>query len=157
MEADTIHRSVVHATFTTERQFPAQASRVFAAFADPDLRRQWNSPSDDVIIRNEADDFRVGGRDLAVCVADGQDVARVETRYIDIVANERLLFSEAISDMERLMGASLVTVELISGEAGTRVAVTIQTTGLDGSGLDQGVVDGWTAALDRLGGLMAAG
>ena len=148
MKAD---RPVTHATWKEERSYPAPASRVFAAFGDPELRAQWNSPSETITIRTEAADFRVGGRNIEICVLDGQDIAHVETAYLDIVPNSRLLLSETIRDPERLMGASLVTVEFHASEAGTRLALTVQTTAVDGSGLEAGVVEGWSKALDKLG------
>jgi len=143
--------TAVHATWKEERLYAAPASRVFAAFGDPVLRTQWNSPSETITIRTEAADFRVGGRNIEICVLDGQDIAHVETAYVDIVRDRRILFSETIRDAERLMGASLVTVEFHAGETGTRLALTVQTTAVDGSGLESGVVEGWSKALDKLG------
>jgi hypothetical protein len=66
------------------------------------------------------------------------------------------LFCEAINDPERFLGASLVTVEFQAVDAGTRLAVVIQTCGVDGSGLEHEVVVGWRSALDRLERVFAA-
>ena len=150
MTSRSAHTSAVHGTIALDRTYRVPASRVFAAFADPDIRRQWNSPAEGVEVRIDKNEFRAGGRTVEVCIAEGQDIARVETSYLDIVENRRLLFCEAISDPERFLGASLVTVEFHSEETGTRLAVTIQTCGVDGSGLEKEVVDGWRSALHRL-------
>jgi uncharacterized protein YndB with AHSA1/START domain len=33
--------TVVHSTFTIERTYPTAPSRVFAAFASPEIKRRW--------------------------------------------------------------------------------------------------------------------
>jgi|AntDryMetagUQ889_1029465.scaffolds.fasta_scaffold01925_3 uncharacterized protein YndB with AHSA1/START domain len=54
-------RDVTHSTFTLERVYPANRSRVFAAWADPAAKAQWFAgPNGDYEL-----DFRVGGRELA--------------------------------------------------------------------------------------------
>jgi uncharacterized protein YndB with AHSA1/START domain len=150
MTAQSSHTSAVHGTISLERNYSVPASRVYAAFAIPEIRRQWNSPAEGVEVRIDKNDFRTGGSTVEICVAEGQDIARVETSYLDIVENRRLLFSEAISDPERFLGASLVTVEFQGADAGTRLVIVIQTCGVDGSGLENEVVVGWRSALDRL-------
>lgn len=35
------NRSVLHATFTLERTYPATPARVFAAWADPAAKARW--------------------------------------------------------------------------------------------------------------------
>jgi uncharacterized protein YndB with AHSA1/START domain len=154
--AQSLHTSAVHGTISLERNYSVPASRVFAAFAIPEIRRQWNSPAEGIEVRIDKNDFRTGGRTVEICVAQGQDIARVETIYLDIVENRRLLFCEAINDPERFLGASLVTVEFQAVDAGTRLAVVIQTCGVDGSGLENEVVVGWRSALDRLERVFAA-
>ncbi|MEC9342694.1 MAG: SRPBCC domain-containing protein, partial [Pseudomonadota bacterium] len=113
MTTESIHQPAVHATFEAERCYRVPVARVFAAFRDPELRMQWNSPSDEVTVRSVSADFTVGGRNIEVCLVEDQEVARVETRYLDIVENQRLLFSESISDPSGFLGASLVTVEFV--------------------------------------------
>ena len=150
MTTQTLLTSAVHGTISFERNYSVPASRVYAAFAIPEIRRQWNSPAEGVEVRIDKNDFRMGGRTIEVCVVEGHDIARVETSYLDIVENRRLLFSEAISDPERFLGASLVTVEFQGTDAATRLVIVIQTCGVDGSGLENEVVVGWRSALDRL-------
>lgn len=134
-----------------ERTYAASRARVFRAWEDPELRRVWGSPSDEVEIRNEAADFRVGGEDVQLCMVGGETVARVVGRYINIVPDARIVYSEAISEGETLMGASLVSAEFIAAGTGTRLVLTLQTVAVDGSDLLEGVAAGWTSALDRLG------
>lgn len=145
------HTTMEHRTSTLERTYAASPARVFHAWENPDLRRLWGSPSDAVEIRNEAADFRVGGEDVQLCMVEGVAVARVVGRYLDIVPEARIVYSEAISAGETLLGVSLVSAEFIAAGNGTRMVLTLQTVAVDGSDLLGGVLEGWTNALDRLG------
>lgn len=150
------HETMRHRTETMERTYAASPARVFRAWEDPEIRRVWGSPSQDVQIRNEAADFRVGGEDVQLCMVGDDAVARVVGRYLNIVANARIVYSEAISEGDTLLGVSLVSVEFIAAGRGTRLVLTLQTAAVDGSDLLDGVVQGWTSALDRLGGMMVS-
>lgn len=145
------HETMVHRTATLERTYDASPARTFRAWADPDIRRLWGSPSDEVQIRNEAADFRVGGEDIQTCLVGGESVATVVGRYHDIVPDKRIVYTEIISDPAALMGLSLVSAEFIAQGGGTRLVLTLQTVAVDGSDLLEGVEAGWASALDRLG------
>ncbi len=145
------HVTMVHRTATLERTYDASPARTFHAWADPDIRGIWGSPSDEVQIRNEAADFRVGGEDIQTCLVGGEAVATVVGRYHDIVPDRRIVYTEIISDPAALMGMSLVSAEFIAQGSGTRLVLTLQTVAVDGSDLLEGVEAGWSSALDRLG------
>ena len=53
-------RSQTHATFVLERYYPVPVERVWDAFADPEMKRQWFG-SGDFVERERREDFRVGG------------------------------------------------------------------------------------------------
>lgn len=144
------HKTMAHATRTLERTYAASPARVFRAWEDPEIRRLWGTPSDEVQIRNDAADFRVGGVDQQSCMVGGEAVATVVGHYLDIVPDTRIIYSEAISAGEALQGMSLVSAEFIPAGSGTRLVLTLQTVAVDGSDLLDGVVQGWTSALDRL-------
>lgn len=151
------HSSMAHRTTVMSRAFGASPARVFRAWADPELRRRWGSPSDEVEVRNDATDFRVGGEDVQSCLVGGVTVATVASRYHDIVPERRIVFTEVIREPDRLQGISLVSAEFIALESGTRLVVTLQTVAVDGSELLEGVEVGWASALDRLGVQLALG
>lgn len=144
------HKTMVHRTSTLERTYGAGPARVFRAWEDPDVRRIWGSPSDEVTIRNDAADFRVGGEDIQSCMVEGEAVATVVGRYLDIVPESRIVYSESISEGETLLGVSLVSAEFIAAGSGTRMVLTLQTVAVDGSDLLEGVEAGWSSALERL-------
>jgi uncharacterized protein YndB with AHSA1/START domain len=58
--AETIERSVTHATFAVERTYDASPARVFAAWAEPERKARWFGNPDDGVAEFELD-FRVGG------------------------------------------------------------------------------------------------
>ena len=149
------HRTMAHDTVTLTRRYEASPARVFAAWADPEARRAWGAPSEDVTLVQKAADFSVGGEDVHVCVVGGEPAARVHTRYFDIVPDRRIVLSEVIEADGRREGVSLVGAETIPDGEGTLLALTIQTTALDGSDIAQGVEEGWGHALDALGRLAA--
>jgi uncharacterized protein YndB with AHSA1/START domain len=140
----------VHATRRMERTYAASPASVFNAWADPQLRCLWGTPSEEVEIRNDAADFRVGGEDIQSCLVGGEVVATVVGRYHDIVADRRIIYTEVISEAGVLLGVSLVSAEFLPSGTGTRLVLTLQTVAVEGSDLLEGVAAGWSGALDRL-------
>jgi len=142
-------RTVVHDTVIVERRYPAAPARVFAAFADVDVRARWSVPRGDRIVYT-ASDFTVGGRDLFVCGPADAIVFRGDIRYEDIVADRRIVYVERMAEGERPIAASLITVEFEPDGSGTHLIMTAQIAALDGSQIVVGSVDGWRAVLENL-------
>jgi uncharacterized protein YndB with AHSA1/START domain len=150
---------VVHATFRIERTYPAPPSRVFAAFADPAIKRRWFVEGEGRSVREHTLDFRVGGGERVVSLFGGGPPGAPpagtemgsDTTYLDIVPDERIVFAYTMATAGRRFSASLATVELLPGGAGTRLAFTEQAAffeGADGPALRE---QGWKALLDALG------
>ncbi|MDQ3600402.1 MAG: SRPBCC family protein [Actinomycetota bacterium] len=122
-------RDVTHSTFTLERVYPANRSRVFAAWADPAAKAQWFAgPNGDYEL-----DFRVGGRELARGRPEGGPVLTFESRYHDIVVDERIVFSSTMTAAgQDVCTVSVTTVELHPEGESTRLVLTQQGAYLDG-------------------------
>ena len=148
--------TAIHKTEVLTRSLKAPVSRVFAAWADPEARLSWGTPGPSIELKHSATDFSEGGQDIALCVADGAQVAEVYTRYIDIRTDARIVMSEVIEGGGTRFGASLVTAEFEAEGEGCRLVVTLQTVALDGSGLEADVIEGWTSALEMLERFVAA-
>jgi len=148
------HSSVQHGTVTLEKSYATSPARVFAAWADPDKRRVWGSPSDEIELRIDAADFSVNGEDVSTCMMSGEAIAVVRGRYHDIVPEKRIVYTEIISSMEATEGACLVSAEFLPDGDGTRLVLTLQTVALDGADLLEGVQEGWESALLRLADLL---
>ena len=150
------HESMAHGALTMSKSFAASPRQVFAAWSDPELRRQWGTPSEDVELQILEADFSVGGRDLSHCVYAGEVVAVVSGRYHDIVPERRIVYTETIATLSSVEGVCLVSAELLPRGSGTELVLTLQTVALDGADVLAGVQQGWSAALSALERLLSA-
>jgi uncharacterized protein YndB with AHSA1/START domain len=142
--------AIAHATIVMERTYNASPPRVFAAWESPEARARWSAPTPDITIRYEEADFREGGRDVVRCIEPGGADFVAHVHYLDIRQDRRLVFAEAVSNGSLRVSAALISVELSQAGAGTRLALTLQIASFDGSGMEAGYQEGWSAALDNL-------
>jgi uncharacterized protein YndB with AHSA1/START domain len=143
-------RAVAHATIVVEKTYDASPARVFEALRDPEARKQWGPPNDRIEIVFEATDFRVGGRDISWCGLKGAANFHVEAVYCDIVENSRVIFVETVQDAGVRLAVSLITFALTPDGGGTRLTLTDQIAGLDGSDMVSGSELGWGASMRNL-------
>lgn len=120
---------------------------MFAAWRNPRTKRRWFTGDDG----EHALDFRVGGLETIRSVgANGQRLA-FESRFLDIVANRRIVYSSTLSTDDALATASITSVELLADGDATVLTLTESGVFLDGrerpSWREQGTND-W---LTRLG------
>jgi len=144
------HISTDHGTITVERMLDAPVSRVYAAYADPKERETWGAPSDTAVFTYDEADFRVGGRDLARCGPKDDPRFRVEARYVDIVPERRVVATETVREVERLLATSITTFELRPAGARTHVKVTVQVTSFVGPDMIKHTKAGHTGSLDNM-------
>jgi uncharacterized protein YndB with AHSA1/START domain len=120
--------SAIQSTFTLDRLYPAAPTRVFAAWADPEMKASWfAAPGGEHEL-----DFRVGGREVNRGRHGDGPPLTFESRYHDIVPDERIVYSSTLHAGAVLTTVSLTTVELAPAEGGTRLVLTEQATYLDG-------------------------
>ena len=124
--------STDHGTVTVERTLEAPVASVYAAFADPKDREMGGAPSDTEVFTYDEADFRIGGRDLARCGPREDPRFRVEARYVDIVPERRVVSTETVREIERLLAVNLTTLELRPDGERTHVRVTVQVTSFVG-------------------------
>jgi uncharacterized protein YndB with AHSA1/START domain len=126
-------RTVTHATFVLERTYDASPARVFAAFADPEVKARWfaGSPADWESTQYELD-FRVGGQERAVGGLPGGLISTFEARYQDIVPDERIVMTYDMHLDDKRISVSLTTLEFKPEGEGTRLTLTEQGAFLDG-------------------------
>jgi uncharacterized protein YndB with AHSA1/START domain len=147
--------TVVHSTFTIERTYPAAPSRVFAAFASPEIKRRWFTEGDDWKVDQYTLDFRVGGRETAHFRFTGsgaQHGAPIgnDTVYLNIVPDQRIVFAYTMTVREQHISASLATVEIAPASDGSRLVFTEQAAFFDGADQVQSRESGWGELLERL-------
>jgi uncharacterized protein YndB with AHSA1/START domain len=124
-------RSAIHDTFVLERTYAASPARVFAAFADPEAKNRWMVNGDGWGTENYQADFRVGGYEKYRGSHEGM-VVSMESRYYDIVPDERIVWTYEMSFDGNRVSVSLTSVELFPDGTGTRLVFTEHDTFLDG-------------------------
>ena len=128
-------RSVIHDTFSVERNYPAVPSRVFAAFASKEAKEAWGddpalTPADDAAASSEFD-FRPGGRESFGFKYEGRTLS-YDAHYYDIVPDQRIVYSyEMYADGARI-SVSVATIEFAKSGEGTALTWTEQGAYLDG-------------------------
>jgi uncharacterized protein YndB with AHSA1/START domain len=124
-------RSVVHATFVIERKYDASPAHVFGAWSDPAAKASWFGPKNLPHEHRELD-FKVGGRErFAVTAPDGATYL-FDSRYADIVPEERIVHVYDMYRDETRISVSLATIEFELAGAGTKLIFTEQGAFLDG-------------------------
>lgn len=139
--------STDHGTLVVEQMLNVPVSRVYSAFADPKERVRWGAPSDTAAFIYDAADFRVGGMDLIRCGAKDDPRYRVEVRYINIVDERRVVWTETIRDPDKLLATNITTLEFIPQGQRTQLKVTVQVTSFAGVGTIQNTKAGHEGSL----------
>jgi uncharacterized protein YndB with AHSA1/START domain len=145
------NRTVTHAAFEFERTYPVSPERVFAAFADQQLKERWFATPPDWADTDHTLDFRVGGVETSQGRPPGGQLHRFEARYQDIVDNERIVYAYDLSLDDMRISVSLATIEFISVDGGTRMLFTEHGAFLDGIEDPAERENGTKLMLDALG------
>lgn len=121
-----------HATFVLEREYPVPVDRVWAAFADPEMKSKWFG-SDEFVDVKSSDDFRVGG----VAIDDGYHgeggpLSQFHATYTDIAPGERIVYTYDMWLDGAHASTSVTTIVFEPTAGGTRLTFTEQGVYLDG-------------------------
>ncbi len=142
-------RSVTHATFTIERNYPTPPQRVFAAFSDPVKKRRWFAEGEEFQVESFAMDFRVGGIERSSFRVQGMECIN-DTVYLDIVPERRIVMAYTMTLGGKRISSSQATVELLSAEKGTDFIFTEQAAFFEGADGPQMRQEGWTKLFESL-------
>ena len=149
-------QALAHGVFTIERTYKAGPARVFAAWADPEVKARWFiGPENWKQLRRELD-FRVGGEEVLHGRFDQMETQFV-ARYHAIEPDLRIVY---IYDMRlgpklaKHHSVSLATVDFLPAGGGTRLVFSESVVFLDGTSAAEGTASrerGTAAHLDRIG------
>ncbi|KUL95131.1 polyketide cyclase [Bosea sp. WAO] len=123
---------VTHASFTIERSYAASPAKVFAAFADPAIKRRWFAEGEGWTVEQFDVDFRVGGFERSRFRYQGGPPITNESVYQVIQPNERIILAYAMAIDGVPLSGSLLTMEYLPEGSGTKLVFTEQGAYLDG-------------------------
>ncbi len=126
-------RSVVHATFDLERTYDAPVARVWNALTDETAKQKWfaGTPGQWEVLERHTD-VRVGGQERLKGRWTSGTVSNFSATYLDVVPNERLIYSYEMDIDDRKISVSLATMQLKSAGGKTTLKITEQGAFLDG-------------------------
>ena len=100
-------------------------------------------------------DFRVGGEETGRGGPAGGPVYTVVARYHDIVPGRRIVYTYDMARVDTRVSISLVSIDLIAEDGGTRLVWTEAGVFLDGQDGPDGREMGTGEGLDRLGEILS--
>lgn len=148
-------QSITHSTFVLERHYPVPPAKVFAAFADPALKRQWYGEGRAHDIETFEMDFREGGGEHLRYrfKADSPLPGAILTNdgvFQNIVQDSRIMMASMMAIGGRCISTSLLTFEFLPAGDGTDLIFTHLGAFLEGSGGPEMREMGWKSLFERL-------
>lgn len=142
-----------------ERTISASPDKLFRAWTEPELLRQWFTPRPWTVARVETD-VRPGGASLVVMRSpEGQEFPNRGV-YLDVVRNQRIVFTDAYTQAwqpsEKPFMTAIITFEDLGGGQTKYIARVLHWSAADRQQHEQmGFHEGWGRATDQLAALAA--
>ncbi|TCC57060.1 polyketide cyclase [Kribbella pittospori] len=114
-----------HQTFTVRHVLEVRPAQVFRAFADPKAKAAWSLGPADWSPRYELD-LRVGGHEIFCGGPPDGEVHTIEARYLDVVADERIVYAYDVRVNDTRAVAALATIQFMPTPPGTTIVWTEQ-------------------------------
>jgi len=152
------------ATFPAERELvlsriiDAPPHKVYRAWTEPDLLRQWFAPAPFTTPVAELDVRPGGANRIVMRSAEGHEFPNRGV-YLEVVPNERLVFTDAYTEAWQPSGKPFMTVILTFEDEGGRTRYTARVrhwTAEDRETHEKmGFHQGWGQCADQLAALVA--
>ncbi|SIT91386.1 Uncharacterized conserved protein YndB, AHSA1/START domain [Yoonia rosea] len=137
-------------SFDMHRLLPLPADRLWQVLTDAKEREKWNGPDASTLLETDAADLRVGGVDVHRFGPVDAPEFLVETRWYNLAAPERAVFTETLIFGGEAVSTSLVTYLLESKGAQTALNITVAVSSFSGPDTLDEVQHGWAGALETL-------
>ena len=141
------------------REIDAPREKIFRAWTDPELLKQWFCPKPWGVSHAELD-ARAGGASLIVMSGPNGEVVENRGVYLDVVPNEKLVFTDAFTTAwvpsEKPFMTGIVLLEPLGDGRTKYTAIARHWTDEDKRTHEaMGFHEGWGAAADQLAALVA--
>jgi len=137
-------------SFNLTRIMPVTVDRLWHLLTDAKARGNWSGPDATTLLETETADLRVGGQDRhRFGPADAPEFV-VDTRWYDLTAPDRAVFTETLIFGGAAVCTSLVTYVLQSNGKHTELQTTVAVSSFSGSDTLDEVHTGWNGGMDNL-------
>lgn len=157
MSTNTDPAAIAERGLVLTRLFDAPPEKVFRAWTEPELIKQWFAPLPWTTPRAETD-LRPGGASLIVMRSPEGDDYPNQGVYLEVVKNERLVFTDAYTRAWEPSQQPFMTVVLTFDDTGGKTRYTARVlhwTVADRERHEQmGFYKGWGQCADQLADLL---
>jgi uncharacterized protein YndB with AHSA1/START domain len=134
-----------------QRRFDAPRERVFDAWTNPDVLREWWAAMPTMRPGEIEVDLREGGRYRMAMIADDGQVHTVRGEYTEVRPPERLVYTWTWeSNPEEMQGSAATIVEVDFEADGDATTVTLTHTGFANAQIRDMHTHGWNGTFDSL-------
>ncbi|PJI92857.1 uncharacterized protein YndB with AHSA1/START domain [Yoonia maricola] len=137
-------------SFDLHRTLPLSPAKLWELMTDAHHREKWGGPDDQTVLVVDVADVRVGGEDRHRCGPAEAPEFEVTTRWYDLTAPERAVFTETLIFGGEAVCTSLVTYNLEAAGKGTRLGVTVAVSSFSGPETLGEFQNGWDGGLTNL-------
>ncbi|HLO98410.1 MAG TPA: SRPBCC domain-containing protein [Fimbriimonas sp.] len=116
-----------HETFVITRHLKCSIERAYAGWADPDLKEKWfHGPTGQWRAVERRMEFVVDGCEYLKGEFDDNETSTFDSRYLEIVPLERIVYAYRMYVNHDLISVSLATVAFQKESTGTKMTFTEQ-------------------------------
>ncbi len=137
-------------SFNLSRSLPLSAKQTWHVLTDAKAREKWNGPDAATMLVTETIDLRVGGQERQrFGPADAPEFV-VDTRWYDLSAPQRAVFTETLIFGGAAVCTSLVTYAMESTGNQTELEITVAVSSFSGPETLDEVQQGWAGGMENL-------
>ena len=137
-------------SFDLFRTLPLTPKQLWHVLTDAKEREKWNGPDAATLLETDAADLRVGGQDRQRFGPVDAPEFLVDTRWYDLTAPQRAVFTETLIFGGEAVCTSLVTYLLEESGKETTLSITVAVSSFSGPDTLAEVQHGWNGGIENL-------